>query len=844
MAAPTQEYPPWLTPVPTTIFDGNGVPIHDFDHGVILAIDLLWAEHTLGFGLDVWWPDTASIHVTACHTSGISITTAIPSSSSPTLTSSATPSSSLSSSVSLSTSSTTSLSSQSSTPTTATPAGSSAQNLSRGQLIGVIVASILGFIFLLIVAILLYLCCKGRRSRRSSEPSFTPAVRGLDEGYEIVSADGRTTWAEGSPRQSGEEADPFLRRGGAGTPPQPPDPEMGGRPMPPYVGIARVPVPPPGNGSQSSGGSSGTNHSGYGTLIDRPTLNLLPSTAEELDRQRRGHILSLEELQRMDEESVLPLSAEYSPLVPPPRLVDPDLAWGPGPGPHRKSSQFSLSAYPDAYEAPTVLTARRVRAEDLASRSPPQLTQPLSETRSNGNSGGLLSALGLGRLSWLKNLDSSSKRNSRTHSFRTSTPANDDPEVGVALLSPPEMSESQTSRRLGLGLAYDGERPVSTASGRSAATVYHDAYSSLPGTPASGGTPLVPPPRALAPSAPPTQPSAWPSSSTVPIPTAPAPPTDLPEPSHSYSTSVTHVNQSLPADYDVLDMPVPARRSHFASTATLSMSSLRETVTGSSNGLSVHPFPPGLGAVPKTSWTDESSTLTHVNPPVSLLSNQDTAASISIDVLEEAPPVAGEGWRSLAAEQGIFNSRRATFGQYVPPSDFASEEASLYSMRSPISPAHSRSTGSAPSRRDLSGSTSSHPSAFSTAARTHSSGHSLAHSGSISSDARKRGAPSPAMSAFGSRSRPHSPPAPVLTPPLNAPPTAHFATERAGTHRMATSLDMDDLAGGRMSSPEPTSPLSQLSSAPEGSLTAPRDGVSSLWFFGWDLDGRSMFLGY
>ena len=78
--------------------------------------------------------------------------------------------------------------------------------------------------------------------------------------------------------------------------------------------------------------------------------------------------------------------------------------------------------------------------------------------------------------------------------------------------------------------------------------------------------------------------------------------------------------------------------------------------------------------------------------------------------------------------------------------DFASEQASLHSMRSHLSPVSSRSAGSAPvSRRDGSGSQSSR--------RTGSSGPSLAHSNSLSSDGRKHGRGpgprSPTLSAFG-----------------------------------------------------------------------------------------------
>ncbi|KAG5641865.1 hypothetical protein DXG03_004089 [Asterophora parasitica] len=688
------------------------------------------------------------------------------------------------------------------------PPPPSANSLSRGQLIGVIVASILGFIFLFIAILLLYLCCRHRRNR---EEPIWEAPTPIDQGWHALERERNPTGEEGDPlmRASGVPTQAAQARDSTGSaPPGSPalfDSELGGRQVPPYVGIARVPVPPvESHSSKESGGSASTN-SGYGVVIPHTIFN--PETLAEL---RRDQALTPEQIQRLEEESVRPSGGDSS-LTPPPRLVDPDL-WSPGPE-HlpftNKASLGSLSGYPDADEAATLLIARRVRVEDLASRSPPHLPQPLSyENGSNRNSGGFLSNLGLGGLSWFKNIDGHPWRNSR-HAMLP----DDDLEVGQALLGP-EMSESQSSRRLiGLGMANEGDRPLSTASGRSIATVYHDAHSSLPGTPASKETPLAPLPRALTPSAPPPLP-AWPPNSTVPALATPPLDRPVPAPTHSYSSSITNVNHGLPVGYDVLDTPAPTAISPFASTS--SISSLRETMTGSSTGLSAHPFPPGLD-VPTKSWSDESSTATHVNSPLSLLSNQDTSPAVSIDILEEAPPPAREGWRTLAAEHDHRGSQRTTFGhvraarldpllsidrsfpQFVTPFDNVPEEASLYSMRSHLSPAHSRSTGSAPgSRRDGSGSIgsgSSRPSAFA---------QSLSHSSSISSDARKR--VSPTMSAFGGRS-------PVPSPLIDAPPSAHFVPERAGTHRQVGSLDID-AARTSTTSPEPTSPLSQLSSAP------------------------------
>lgn len=101
-----------------------------------------------------------------------------------------------------------------------------------------------------------------------------------------------------------------------------------------------------------------------------------------------------------------------------------------------------------------------------------------------------------------------------------------------------------------------------------------------------------------------------------------------------------------------------------------------------------------------------------------------------------------------------------------------SEVGSLHSMRSHLSPFSGRSSGSAPasSRHNLTGSNSSRPSGHSQG-RTASSGVSLAHSGSISSDGRQRlrgGNVSPSLSAFGPQDSSSS--AQYPTPPPPPPP--------------------------------------------------------------------------
>jgi hypothetical protein len=143
-----------------------------------------------------------------------------------------------------------------------------------------------------------------------------------------------------------------------------------------------------------------------------------------------------------------------------------------------------------------------------------------------------------------------------------------------------------------------------------------------------------------------------------------------------------------------------------------------------------------------------------------------------------------------------------------------SERGSLHSMRSHFNPSV-RSTGSAPaSRRDGSGSVGSSPS--------RPSAHSIARTGSISSDGRRRPNPtSPTPSAFGysrsplsnnnknkdnnSRSPFDDPPLPSILPTIGSPPCAHVTPDKKSTVRslggsigsgsVGTVMDMDGLFG-------------------------------------------------
>lgn len=475
-------------------------------------------------------------------------------------------------------------------------------------------------------------------------------VTPIDEDYMVVGEEGRTL-GEGSPRHSGEEADPFLRRSqgdaaaaeGAG--------EIGTRADP------SAPVPPA-TGSLSSNGSSSTNHSGYGVLIDRPTLNLLPSTTDEISRMRRGHILSPEELRRINEETVLPSDNGHghgrnAPLPPPPRLLDAEPSQSAtlhrAPFKPQTSHLSQMSTIPDADEPVTVIHARRVRVEDLASRTPPQLPFSLGNASISSHSG-FLAGLGaglasIGRLSWLKTSESNSRRTSRTHSYLGMP--NDDIEAGKSLLHP-QMSESTSSRGQSLGKNVDGTRPVSTSS-ISGTSIYHDAYSSLP------GTPLSPLPRALTPSSLVTpERGGWPSKSSMNT-SQPSPFDPLVTLHSSSSTTAIHHGR------DILDMPVPSAVLPLTSASTSTLS-LKEKNTTSSLALKSRTLPPGLVlAVPKKSWTDASSGATQVYTPFTVIADSENHP-VSIDVLEEAPPSAEEGWRSMAAVIQDGPGRRTTFG--------------------------------------------------------------------------------------------------------------------------------------------------------------------------------------
>ncbi|CDO78044.1 hypothetical protein BN946_scf184724.g8 [Trametes cinnabarina] len=685
---------------------------------------------------------------------------------------------------------------------TAATAAASSHGISPGTL-GAILGSILGTLLLLVLVAILFLLRQSRR--RQDEPqnghtssSFwnrqTTLLSLLSRnarrqtpiwtGWEIVDPDemlenGRRSPGEGSPRGSGEEEDPFLTR----------------------------------HSAHSVGTDMGQTRTDTDTLVSVPAAARTGTMSTHRSGPKPGGpIISREAQLRLEEEFseappyssirvVEPSTAneQESPLIPPPPL-DPDSL---GATSRRLSSQPSLRSQKSKTEARSVisekslgsvgtdpqeegaelLTARRVKVSRL---------NPLADPAAGSSSTAAPNVLGLdrlanlGRLSWFKRMSFlGTSTNSPPLSYADpETAATPDPYTRT----PPRHSRNGSrsrpgsnsrpgsfarasptadsfGRRPGLGLGQSEDRPISTVSARSAAsgnTMYYDAQSrpassmgtrssAGTGTPTTGSTaiPPVPPVPQMQPS-----PLSHEVQRSTPSPDGryTSVPTDPPAyeetaPSHQ------HVQGDDYTEVDVLDIPAPRPASPF------SAASSRPT------------FPPGLIPLPTPRVWRNSHASSSPSPAT------DSTSGIGIDVLEDEPPSADNGWRSLASSFRPNDGRRTTFGvpTVVQPLDaLRSERGSLHSMRSHLSPHSSMSpAGSAPasSRHTLTGSGSSRPSA-STHSRglTASSGGSLAHSSSISSEDRRRRrgevgeVASPPLSAvFPGRGFPSSPPPPAHT---------------------------------------------------------------------------------
>ncbi|KAG2363760.1 hypothetical protein BDR07DRAFT_1403214 [Suillus spraguei] len=371
-----------------------------------------------------------------------------------------------------------------------------------------------------------------------------------------------------------------------------------------------------------------------------------------------GHIMPPRELLRIEDEEELEdisrprmyssshpsLPEHIAPLLPPPpfegtatcKHSDRSLL-------NEKEKSVRGASYPTS-DLAKVFTARRVRVQELGSRSPQDdnsmNTQP----------------------SWFGSSSSHSGSNSRKGSVKDA-----------------EAAQSLLGRGLGVGHTPAGERPMSSASAKSAIsgnTVYHDAVPRM-------GTPVSFPSRVITP--------VSQRGSAVPA-------TDFGPPMQSGAPPAYDHPYDLPSSIDILDILAPAP---FSSAST--------------NG---RPLSPGL--VPLSSR--------HASRDSSVITGSSNGAGITIDVLDAEPSRAGDGWRNLAG--GFFSAsagpdpseQRTLFG--------TPQRGSFHFMRSHLSLHSARSSsGSAPTSFarvfSLSVSNSSCPSANSAQSRVAISSASL-----------------------------------------------------------------------------------------------------------------------
>ncbi|OAX41894.1 hypothetical protein K503DRAFT_854317 [Rhizopogon vinicolor AM-OR11-026] len=711
--AATQQLPSWMT-LSTTVY--TNVAGQTVTSETTLQLPLTYYGPSIPLGTDGAWtyggltspaPSTSFVPTSSSTTSPSATSSATPSSISPSLTS-ATPSS-LSSYLS-STPSTSTFTSTSSSTSATSSSHSTATALSKGALIGIIIGAIALFITLLLLFIWLV------RSRRRDSRAITPIWTGWNVVTPDPTGDEESRPAGvGSPRDSGEEADPFLRQSTSGTRRISSSGQLVS-PLPPGAALPHVMGSTGSDRTRSSGVSTdygnvlpGSGHFGQAYNDDGfPAL----ATNDVL-----GHIMPPGELLRIEDE-------DEPEEIPPPRIysashpslpdhIAPLLPPPPFEGATRKPSDRSLldekeksvrsASYPTSdMEDSKVFTARRVRVQELGLRGPQDddstNTQPVPGPSSWGTS---LSRL---RMSWFGS--SSSRSASRSRSSRKES--DQDAEAGQSLLG----------HRLRVGINPVGERPTSGVSAKSAVsgnTIYHDAVSQM-------GSPVSLPSRAMTPAS--QRGSAAPVTDFAPpVPSGAPPAYDDP-----YDSMGTRNSNLYPSGVDVLDIPAPAP---FSSTS----------MSGSL-------FPPGLPPLSsRRVWRDSLSVIT----------GSSNGAGITIDVLDAEPPRAGHGWRNLAG--GLLgggagpdaNERRTTSG--VPQvihqgNPMVSEQGSLHSMRSHLSPYSARSSsGSAPASSgrafNFSGSNSSRPSANSAHSRV-----ATASSGSLNSH-RRQGPISPSVSAFG-----------------------------------------------------------------------------------------------
>ena len=644
-------------------------------------------------------------------------------------------------------------------------------------MLGAILGSILGVLLLLVI--ILSVCLLVRRNRRRSRVSPEGVNTGTSSfwnrsttlftshrddtrrqtpiwtGWEVVEAErdsqgsrgsrngGREspphTPGEGSPRGSGDEADPFLTRR-----------------------------------SVQSATLADETQTKSDTLVSVPAAAVLGTGTPRSSPPQGGYIVPRDVLARMaesDQEEPSPYSIrivhpsppqDQSPLLPPPPL-DPDGLAGLGVRPqgrpvsdrsissqktHDQSMHSEKSGASFENDPAELLVAHRVKVGATPSHSRLATIESVSEPSSSRSALGLsgLSAR-LGRLSWFRRMSSSgpstspsdapqgaaadsytrtpprtsrngSPRHSRHDSVSGSTRLLDDPDLEAGPVSPTRRPPTLDSG-LGLGFLSSDERPMSSVSAKSAAsasgnTVYHSARS----RPESS---VVEFPVPVTASDAQERLAHLPAGSSAAF-AGPPPAYAVVDDRSSNTVSTRSTNGSNrsngnsdravpplraerpPSEIDILDIPAPAPATPFTSARPA--------------------FPPGLVPLPQPrTWRDSYST--DASSPTS-----GSSPGIDVDILDDTPPVALEGWRDLSGA----GERRQTFGVVSAPwnvevspkanssaaqppvmqqsNPAASQQGSLHSIPSHLRVPSSRSgSDSAPSsQHSQGGSASSRPS--------------------------------------------------------------------------------------------------------------------------------------
>ena len=424
----------------------------------------------------------------------------------------------------------------------------------------------------------------------------------------------------GSPRHSGEEADPLLQPSGSS--PQMSQMHSEGpstiRPIvasPAAAGTDGAVLDSTVNSKESKTSSSASTD--YGTVLNNQTL-------------RSGHEGQFDSDTEQDNLENGPDASEPEVMLPP-RVVTRNNS--PSPASTRSHSPF------DREEGQT-LTARHVHVSTVGPKSPLATEDPLfplpddesnSSPRRNSWAGMGFGALttGLGRL--FKN-DSTSSRRAPPSAWN----ADQDADLNKALLFDTGSNQSSPRKRE-FGI-LPTERPISGISEKSqnsGGTVFHTPMSSL----SEKSTALTPPPRAL------------PITSTHE------------QPPPAYTPSVDHKPEP---SADILDMPVP-----HAAVALFNSTSSRGTVSDGSSATKVSSGAPSVGfPTPLIQYDSLSTTTASPGPasqsaalPATAMHYKEGAGDrVMIDILEEEPPRAQDFWRSIAGASDSRQARRTTFG--------------------------------------------------------------------------------------------------------------------------------------------------------------------------------------